>query len=172
MPDQEQNAENRPSHTAHVRRIGRIRAPQDAAAGVFLIAIAVFALWHSAELATGTLRALGPGMVPHALAVLLGICGLVLLTNALLTEGAGLERWSLRGPLFVFGAAVLFALAIRPLGLAVAGPLLIGVSGMASHETRWRETLVFGLVMTLFCLGLFKLLLSLPIPVAPWLIGY
>jgi putative tricarboxylic transport membrane protein len=153
-------------------RTGFLRAPQDAAAGAFLIAIAVFALWHSRELTTGTLRQLGPGMVPHVLAVLLGVCGIALVANAWLADGDGLERWSLRGPVFVFGAAVLFALAIRPLGLVVAGPLLIAVSGMASHETRWSETIVFGIVMTLFCLGLFKLLLSLPIPVAPWLIGY
>lgn len=154
------------------RRTGFVRAPQDAAAGVFLFAVAIFSLWQSTELTTGTLRQLGPGMVPHALAVLLALCGIVLMTAAFVADGARLERWSVRGPLFVFGAALLFALTIRPLGLAVAGPLLIVVSGMASHETRWGETIVFGIVMTLFCLALFKLLLSLPIPVAPWLIGY
>jgi putative tricarboxylic transport membrane protein len=168
-------------HESHLRGAGAaarrrvrwsLRAPQDAGAGVFLLAIAAIALWQSSELATGTLRQLGPGMVPHALAVMLGMCGVALIANAWLADGAALERWSLRGPLFVFGAAILFALTIRPLGLAVAGPLLIIVSGMASSETRWRETIIFGLVMTLFCLALFKLLLSLPIPVAPWLIGY
>lgn len=165
------------AHSARgpVRRRGdrsRLRAPQDAAAGVFLFAVAIFSLWQSAELTTGSLRQLGAGMVPHALAVLLALCGIVLMTSAFVADGAKLERWSLRGPLFVFGAAVLFAIVIRPLGLAIAGPLLIVVSGMASPETRWRETIVFGIVMTLLCLALFKLLLSLPIPVAPWLIGY
>lgn len=149
-----------------------VRAPQDAAAGVFLLAIAALALWQSSELNTGTLRQLGSGMMPHALAVLLAICGVTLLINAHLADGAGLERWSLRGPVLILSAAILFALTIRPLGLAVAGPALILISGLASPETKWRETFVFGIVMTAFCLGLFKLLLSLPIPVAPWLIGY
>ena len=43
---------------------------------------------------------------------------------------------------------------------------------MASRETRPVETLIFGTVITIFCLLLFKFALNLPIPVAPWLIGY
>jgi Tripartite tricarboxylate transporter TctB family len=156
----------------HGHALSFVRAPQDAAAGVFLLAIAAFALWQSSELPTGTLRQLGSGMVPHVLVVLLAICGVTLVVNACLADGAGLERWSLRGPALILGAAILFAVSIRPLGLAVSGPILILVSGLASPETKWRETFVFGVVMTAFCLGLFKLLLSLPIPVAPWLIGY
>jgi heme A synthase len=42
----------------------------------------------------------------------------------------------------------------------------------ASPETRIREVVIFGVVMTVFCVGLFKYALGLPIPVAPWLIGY
>jgi putative tricarboxylic transport membrane protein len=160
-------------HSASARQsIARIRSPQDFAAGLFLIAIGLFALWQSRELTMGTLHQLGPGMVPHVLAVLLAFCGLVLAGNAFRRNGHALERWTLRGPVFVFGAALVFAATIRPLGLAVAGPLLIVISAMASHETRWGETLIFGIAMTAFCLVLFRLLLSLPIPVAPWLIGY
>ena len=33
------------------------------------------------------------------------------------------------------------------------------------------ETL-FGGLMTVFCIGLFKFALGLPIPLAPWLVGY
>ncbi|MGE5539704.1 MAG: tripartite tricarboxylate transporter TctB family protein [Gemmatimonas sp.] len=152
--------------------IATVRSVQDLAAGLFLIAIAAFALWQSRELPTGSLRVLGPGWVPHVLAVLLGACGLILVVSAFRSAGPAVERWAFRGPLFVFGAALVFAATVRPLGLAVAGPLLILVSGAASHETRWIETLIFGILMTAFCLGLFRLLLSLPIPVAPWLIGY
>jgi hypothetical protein len=61
---------------------------------------------------------------------------------------------------------------VRPLGLVVAGPLAIVVSAFASDEVRWSETLLFGALMTAFCVGLFKFVLGLPIPLAPWLIGY
>jgi putative tricarboxylic transport membrane protein len=37
---------------------------------------------------------------------------------------------------------------------------------------RWKETILFGVLMTAFCIGLFKFALGLPIPLAPWLFGY
>jgi putative tricarboxylic transport membrane protein len=156
-----------PNRTSH-----GIKAPQDFVGGILLIAIAAFALWQSRELAAGSLGAMGPGMLPRGLAVLLGILGMVLAVGALLQPGEELHRWSLRGMVFVFGAVVAFGLTVRPLGLAVAGPLAVIVSGFASEETRWFETIVFGIVMTVFCIGLFKYALGLPIPLAPWLLGY
>ncbi len=104
--------------------------------------------------------------------MLLGVLGMVLAVGALLQPGEELHRWSLRGMVFVFGAVIAFGLTVRPLGLAVAGPLAVIISGFASEETRWVETIVFGLVMTVFCVGLFKYALGLPIPLAPWLLGY
>lgn len=130
------------------------------------------ALWQADDLGVGTMRQLGAGMIPKVLAYLTGLCGLLMLIGSFLRDGAGLERWSLRGPLFVLGAAVVFGLTVRPLGLAVAGPLVIFIGGMASHETKVVESVIFSLVMTVFCLVLFKYVLTLPVPVAPWLIGY
>jgi hypothetical protein len=54
----------------------------------------------------------------------------------------------------------------------VAGPLAIAIGALASDEVRWRETILVGALVTAFCIGLFKLALGLPIPLAPWLIGY
>jgi putative tricarboxylic transport membrane protein len=150
----------------------RIRSPQDAAAGLFLIALAVIALWGGSSLSAGSLGQMGPGMLPRALAVMTGLGGIGLLVGAFFVPGAGLERWHLRGPVFVLGAAVVFGLTIRPLGLAIAAPAVVLISSLASREVRWIETLVFAVVMTVLCLGLFKYLLGLPIPLAPWLIGY
>jgi putative tricarboxylic transport membrane protein len=115
---------------------------------------------------------MGPGMLPKGLALLLGLLGALLVLDAVLEGGSPLDRWSIRGPLFVLGALVAFGLTIRPLGLVVAGPLAIVISAFASNEVRWGETLVFGVLMTAFCVGLFKFALGLPIPLAPWAIGY
>jgi putative tricarboxylic transport membrane protein len=148
------------------------RSPQDAAAGLFLLALAVLALWFSRDLPLGSLRQLGPGMFPRVLAILVGFVGLAILVDAFLEQGEKLARWSVRGPLFILGAALAFGFAVRPLGLVVAAPLVMVIGAFASPETRWREVLIFGGGMTVFCVGLFKYLLGLPIPVAPWLIGY
>lgn len=143
---------------------------QDVLGGLAVIAVAAFAFWLARKLPTGAAGGMGPGALPKGLAVLLGGLGAVLLLNSFKSEG--LARWSVRGPLFVLGALVLFGLAVRPLGLVVAGPLAIAAAAIGSPEARWRETLVYGLAMTAFCVGLFKFALGLPIPLAPWLVGY
>jgi putative tricarboxylic transport membrane protein len=119
------------------------------------------------------LAAWGRECLPRGLAVLLGLLGVLLAADAVM-EGGGLalDRWSLRGPIFVLGAVIAFGAPVRPLGLIIAGPLTIVIGAFASEEVRWGETLVSGTVMTAFCIGLFKFALGLPIPLAPWLMGY
>lgn len=145
---------------------------QDFIGGLVIIAVGAFAFWLARDLPAGSGGGMGPGTLPKGLALLFGLLGLVLLLNSFFDQGARLARLSLRGPLFILGALVVFGLAVRPLGLAVAGPLAIAVAALSSDEVRWKETLVFGALMTLFCVGLFKFALGLPIPLAPWLLGY
>ena len=160
-------------------RNGPIRAPQSLVSGLTLIAIAVFAVWATGNLPQGTLRAMGPAMLPRWLAIGVGLCGLALIVSSFLTDGEPLERWSLRGPAFVVIGVVVFALLIRPsqialggmniaspaAGLAVAGPLAMIIGGFGTPEVRVREILIFGIVMTAFCIGLFRYALNLPIPI-------
>lgn len=146
-------------------RRGTIASPRDLVAGASLAAVAIFALWATAPLETGTLRSVGPGMLPRAVATALLVTGLAVVAVALVRGEAPLGRWSIRGPLFVSLAVVAFALTIRTAGLAVAGPLVVVVGGAASPESRPRELVVFALVMTALCVGLFRYVLSLPIPV-------
>jgi putative tricarboxylic transport membrane protein len=145
---------------------------QDFVGGLVVIAVAIFAFWQGADLPIGTLGGVGPGMLPRGLAILLGLLGALLVMDALAEGGPSLDRWSIRGPLLVLGAVVAFGLAVRPLGLVAAGPLAVIISAFATEEVRWRETILFGVLMTAFCIGLFKFALGLPIPLAPWLIGY
>lgn len=143
----------------------RLRSGQDLAAGLFLMAVALFAFWQAQELARGTLNAMGAGMLPQSLSVLVFLGGLGLAVNAFLVDGARLERWSLRGPFFIFGGIILFAISIRTCGLIVAGPLAMIFGSMASDEFRWKEATIFSLILTAACIILFKVLLRLPIPV-------
>jgi len=63
------------SDTNNTGRMGplRIRSPQQFLSGLVLIAICLFVLWAVEGLRQGTLTAMGPGMFPRSLAVLLGI---------------------------------------------------------------------------------------------------
>ncbi|WP_262272655.1 tripartite tricarboxylate transporter TctB family protein [Microvirga yunnanensis] len=159
------------------RHRGPVRAPQSLAGGLLLIALAALALWLTRDLDQGTLNAMGPAMLPRWLAIGVGLSGLALLAAAFLKDGDLLERWSLRGPVFVIGAIVAFALTIRGysfgsfgipgLGLLVAGPLAIILGGFATPEARLRDLVVLALSLTPFCMVLFGDLLNLPIPVFP-----
>ena len=145
---------------------------QDFVAGLVVIAVAVFAFWQAADLPIGTLGGMGPGMLPKSLAVLFGLLGALLVLDAFVETSVPLEPWSIRGPVLVALAIVAFGLTVRPLGLVVAGPVAIVIAAFASDEVRWIETIVVGVLMTAVCVGLFKFALGLPIPLAPWLIGY
>jgi putative tricarboxylic transport membrane protein len=146
---------------------------QDFLGGLVIIAVAGLAYWLGRDLPGGTSGGMGPGTLPKGLAALLGVLGAILAGSAFLEKNAEtIQRWSIRAPVLILGALIVFGLTVRPLGLVVAGPLAIVIGAFASDEVRWRETLVFGAVMTAFCIGLFKFALGLPIPLAPWLLGY
>jgi hypothetical protein len=158
-------------------RSGPIRAPQSLMGGLLLLALAALALWLTRNLDQGTLRSMGPAMLPRWLAIGVALCGLALVVTAFMKQGDALERWSLRGPLMVMIAVLAFAVTIRPfafggistpgLGLVVAGPLAIMIGGYASNEARLRDLVILALTLTPFCMVLFGDLLNLPIPVFP-----
>ena len=146
-------------------RPARIRSPQRFVAGLALIGICLFVFWAVADLRQGTVTAMGPGMFPRALAALLGAGGAILFAASFWLDGEPLERWSLRGPVLVCAGILLFALTIRPLGLAVACMLALAISGFATPDARPRQVLTFAALLTLASVVLFRYLLQIPIPV-------
>jgi putative tricarboxylic transport membrane protein len=121
---------------------------RDVIAGLILLVVAAVAAWQGSALTMGTPRHVGPGMVPQVLSAVIALIGVVLLGIGLREGQAHRDRWPLRGPVFILGSAVIFGLLIRPLGLAVAGPLLVIVGALASEESRWFEVMLFALGMT------------------------
>jgi hypothetical protein len=160
-------------------RHGPVRAPQSLAGGLFLLFLAALALWLTKDLDQGTLNAMGPAMLPRWLAFGVGLSGLALIVFAFIKDGEPLERWSIRGPFFIIGAILAFAVTIRGyafgdlavpgLGLMVAGPLAILIGGFATPEARFRDLVLLSLSLTPFCMVLFgdSALLNLPIPLFP-----
>jgi hypothetical protein len=151
--------------------------------GGALVAAMALVAWISARaLGFGSLAEIGPGLFPVALAVLLLALSLVLVGIGALT-GSG-EDLAVPGPealrsiVAIVAALVVFSLTIRgsgfipALGVTGATPLAILIAGVASRETRWLDLAVFALVLTIFCAVLFRFLLGLPLPLAPWLLGY
>jgi hypothetical protein len=143
----------------------RIRSPQNVVAGLALIAVALFAIWAVSDLSQGSMRIIGPAMMPRWVAILIGAAGMMFVAAGLIADGAPLERWHLRGPFFICTGMILFALTIRTFGFLVAGPLTMMLVGYGTTEARKIELIVFSIVMTVFCLVLFVTILDQAIPV-------
>jgi putative tricarboxylic transport membrane protein len=155
------------AHEGGARRQGRIMSPHDVAGGLFLLALAGIGFFGAFNLPFGQLSGIGSGLMPKTVAVLVGAFGVLLLLRGLLLPGAQLGHWSLRGPIFVVGSVIVFAMTIRPWGLVVAGPLAVIISSLADRDTKAAELAVLAVALTLGCGLLFKELLGLPIPFDP-----
>src|SRR5262245_52328244 len=92
--------------TAGSRR-GTIRNPKDFWGGVALIGLAVFALWASRDLPGMHGFAFGPGTAPRLFAGALAVLGAGVAIVGFLTDGPGLERFYIRGPLFITAALII-----------------------------------------------------------------
>jgi hypothetical protein len=145
----------------------KLRAPQDYFGGVVLMAITLFALWASSDLDGMRGFSFGAGTVPRMFSVLLLALGAGIVVVGLLTEGPKLATYAWRGPLFVTLAILSFALAIRPLGLVFSAFASFMISALGTPETRWRETVIVGICLTIGCSLLFPYALGLPLQLFP-----
>jgi len=144
-----------------------VRAPQDFYGGLVLVMLAVLALIASADLPGQRGFAFGPGTAPRLFAGILCFFGIAVTVFGVTTQGPAIEKYQLRGPLWVLFAICLFAAIIRPYGLIVATYLAFLISIFGSTEMRWTESNLASAVMTVFCVALFNWLLNLPFQLWP-----
>lgn len=166
-----------------------VKSPVDLAAGCLLILLAGIGLAGSANLGGGSLEQSGTRGLVQAVALSVGALGAVILALAFVLPGSRLERWSMRAPFFVLGSMLLFATTIGgvewtasedgevyeilpSLGLLVSAPLTVIFAAFAAQEARLKEIIPLAMVLTGISYLLFKVLLRLPIPVLPPLLGY
>ena len=144
-----------------------VRGPQDFIGGIVLMVIAAFALWASSDLQGMHGFSFGAGTAPRIFAGLLFGLGAAVMAVGIVNEGPRLQRLSWRGPLFVSLGILFFALAIRPLGLVISGLASFLIAALGSHETRWVEAIIVGVLLTCACAVLFPYVLGLPMPLFP-----
>src|SRR5262245_34484710 len=144
-----------------------IRSPRDFWGGLILVAVAILAIWAARDLPGQRGFAFGPGTAPRLFAGLLVGLGTLVALFGLLTDGAGVEKYEVRGPLLLISAILLFAAMIRPLGLVIASFVTFVISITGTKEMRVLEGLLGAAVMTIFCVLLFVYLLKLPFQLWP-----
>jgi hypothetical protein len=135
--------------------------------GFVIIGLGIFVLASTWHLSTTSSAGIGPGALPRVLGALISLAGLIIMASGSQSESEALEDWRWRGIICVLGAVILFAVSIRPLGLAFAVPIAFLCSSVGSKEVRPVETLLAALLLSIGSIVLFVIGLKLPIPVAP-----
>lgn len=146
--------------------------PKDFWTGAIYVAFGAAFIGIARDYGMGTAFRMGPAYFPTILGGILVLIGLISLVRSLLKPGTPITSFTIKGLVIVIGATALFGFIVRGVGLAVALPVLVIVSGYASVDFRWGRMLALAAGVTVFCVLVFLKGLGVPLPViGPWLGG-
>lgn len=139
-------------------------------AGLMFVAFGAAALVIGVDLRPGTAADMGPGYVPRAIGWILVGLGAIISLQGVLRPVEQIERLHARPLLLTVIAIVAFAIVLPRFGLVPALLALIAFAALAGRELGVLATLAIFIVMTIFCIVVFKIGLgmSLPIVVGAW----
>jgi hypothetical protein len=119
----------------------------------------------------GTPARMGPAYFPFWLGMILLVLGLIIAIGGLREKGgpdSAFPIYHWRPILFILGSVVMFGLILKPVGMLIAGFLVVVVASMGNPEKfHTRDVILLGLGLVLFCAGVFVFGLKLPIPLCP-----
>ena len=144
-----------------------IRHPKDFWAGVLFIAFGGAACVIALDYAMGTAARMGPGYFPRVLGLLLCALGALLVLRSFKLQGAPLSFPTFKPVAIVLASVLLFGFVVNQAGLVIATLLLVLVSSTASHEYRWRESIVAAIALAVFVVVAFRYGLGLQLPTWP-----
>jgi hypothetical protein len=135
--------------------------------GGFLILLAIVALTETWNLSIGTAEDMGPGYVPKALSLIIMSFGFVIVGQGFFAKYRSLPAIKLRPILSVLLSLAVFALLLPRGGLVLATLATMACSTIATTDYKWRESVIFAVVITAFTILLFVSGLGLPLSVWP-----
>lgn len=119
----------------------------------------------------GTPARMGPAFFPFYLGAILFVLGLMIAVNGFRSAhgqaGSKIDKFHWRPILLILGGVVMFGIILKPVGMLIAGWLLIMVASVGSYEFQWKRSAVLGVVLVIFCALVFVVGLKLPIPLCP-----
>jgi hypothetical protein len=146
-----------------------IRNQKDFFAGILFTAFGAFFTFFSIQYPMRSAANAGPGYLPFYLGLLLMILGTVIALSALFpkADAEKVDRFDLRSLLLVLGGVVAFGVLLRPAGLILTLFAVIVISGLASHEFSWRDTLLNAAILIALCVTVFVWALKLQFQLWP-----
>jgi hypothetical protein len=117
----------------------------------------------------GTPARMGPGFFPFWLGMILFALGVAISIGGFrAAHGEGrLERFHWKELFFVLMGIALFGVLLKPIGMLLAGLVLIVGASLGSHSFSLHKALVVAVLLVVFCALVFVAGLKLPIPLCP-----
>ena len=138
---------------------------KDFLSGLMFIAFGLAALYFGRKLAMGTAVRMGPGYVPHMLAYIMLGLGFLITVVAMVTTSEPAEAPKWRPITLVTIGIVVFALLFERAGLFPALVALILIASAGGDEFKLTEVLGNMAVLTVLCIIVFKIGLSMNISI-------
>jgi hypothetical protein len=129
------------------------------------IAFGLATLYFGRYLAMGTAVRMGPGYVPNMLACIMLVLGLIIAAVAVLKGGELMETPRLRPITLVTVGIVVFGLLFERTGMFPALVALVFLASLGGSEFKLTEVLANIVVLTILCVLVFKVGLSMNITV-------
>jgi hypothetical protein len=148
----------------------KIKSEKDFWSGLMFIIVGIGFAWGATAYSFGSSARPGPGYFPFGLGIILALIGALILFESLTIEVEGGDKigpWPLKQGGIILFAVVLFGLMLPKLGMAIALPVLIIVSSLASGEFNWKEVLLNTVILTVGSWAIFIKGLGLTIPLWP-----
>jgi len=138
---------------------------KDFLSGVMFIAFGLIALYFGRNLAVGTTVRMGPGYVPHMLSYIMLVLGLIIAVIALIYGGEITEAPKWRPITMVTIGIIAFALLLESTGMFPALVALVFIASLGSDEFKLWEVAANTVVLTILCVLVFKVGLSMNIAI-------
>ena len=150
-----------------------LKNPKDFWSGVMfaVIGFAFAIIVKVYEYPMGTASRMGAGYFPFVLGNIMGVIGLVVIAQALLTSGGPISKFAWRPLFWVLLAFVIFGLTAKFLGLVIAILLLVVISSYGGHEHKWKEAIISSVILAVTSIAVFVYGLKLPFPIWPEFFG-
>ncbi len=148
------------------------RNGKDFWAGVIYIVVGSGAWIISRDYGMGSAVKMGPAYFPTILGILLTVIGIISILRSFLKSGTPIGVIAWKGLVLIAASTILFGLIVRGAGLAIALPLLVIISALASVRFSWKSSLAEAAVITVFCILVFLKGLGVPLPILGSWFGY